>query len=53
MAASQDDPELVSMLEGMYAQGGRWCGLRLTCELVAREELDLGPDEKLLLSFFR
>ncbi|XP_045133370.1 uncharacterized protein LOC123517413 isoform X2 [Portunus trituberculatus] len=53
MEASQDDPGLLSLLEGMYAHGGRWCGLRLTCELAAREELDLGPDEKLLFSFFR
>ncbi|XP_050738192.1 uncharacterized protein LOC127009288 [Eriocheir sinensis] len=51
--AARDDPGLAVRLEGMYANGGEWCSLRLRCELAARAEADLDPQEKTLLSFFR
>ncbi|KAG7171178.1 hypothetical protein Hamer_G027777 [Homarus americanus] len=43
LAETREDPDLAANFENIYANDNNWCGLKLTCELAAKE----------LLSFFK
>lgn len=52
-ATRASDPELHLNLARVYENDGKWCGLKLTCELAARAGEQLDQEEKMILSFFR